>query len=416
MKLVYKWTPRFTTKQLSLLEDLAFHTTKLYNIANHRCREEGFLPYVKLEKELKSNWHRDYLHSHTYQQCLKMVEQNWKSFFASSKDFKKNPHKYKGTPQPPKYKHVNHLKNEIIFTQFAIRVQENVLKLSLSKKMQERHQVDSFHVVLNPDNMPFDVTTLQQIRFQWRQSLRTWEMVMIYQQKERVLLKTFTNTMSIDLGVDNLAALTFLEGEDSYLINGKPLKSKNSYYNKEIARLTSIVMKQAGTSEDFVRTRRIRSLQGKRNRYVHNFLHQASRQIVDLAVEHQCRTIVIGKMKGIKQEHSWKMFVQIPHARFVDLITYKAKLAGIKVTRQNEAFTSGCSALDEENISQKAYAPGRRIHRGLFVSNMGLAINADVNGSLNILRKYLNQKGSPDLIRSARDNGCLKHPKRILVG
>ncbi|WP_052702784.1 IS200/IS605 family accessory protein TnpB-related protein [Paenibacillus beijingensis] len=152
------------------------------------------------------------------------------------------------------------------------------------------------------------------------------------------------------------------------------------------------------------------------NRYVHNFLHQASRQIVDLAVEHQCRTIVIGKMKGIKHEHPCKMFVQIPHARFVDLITYKAKLAGIKVTRQNEAYTSGCSALDEENISQKSYAPGRRIHRGLFVSNMGLAINADVNGSLNILRKYMKQKGSPDLIRSARDNGCLKHPKRILVG
>nr|WP_223067007.1 hypothetical protein [Paenibacillus caui] len=71
MKLVYKWTPRFTMKQLSLLEDLAFHTTKLYNIA--------------------SNWHRDYLHSHTYQQCLKMVEQNWKSFFASEQRLQEEP-------------------------------------------------------------------------------------------------------------------------------------------------------------------------------------------------------------------------------------------------------------------------------------------------------------------------------------
>ncbi|WP_026074164.1 hypothetical protein [Brevibacillus massiliensis] len=94
MRLVYKWIPRWSAQQLAILEDLAFHTTKLYNIANHLCREEGFRSYVKLEKELKSNWHREYLHSHTYDQhCLKMVEQNWKSYFAESKDFKKNPQK-----------------------------------------------------------------------------------------------------------------------------------------------------------------------------------------------------------------------------------------------------------------------------------------------------------------------------------
>jgi IS605 OrfB family transposase len=199
------------------------------------------------------------------------------------------------------------------------------------------------------------------------------------------------------------------------LINGRPLKSKNSYYNKEIARLTSIAMKQTGKSEEFVRTHRIRSLQGKRNRYVHNFLHQASRKIVDLAWKHRCHTIVMGDMKDIKQENPCKMFVQIPHARFVDLITYKAKLLGITVFKQNEAYTSGCSALDEEKVSKKTYSSKRRIHRGLFVSNSGFKINADVNGSLNILRKYLGGKGSPALIQSARDNGCLKHPKRILV-
>ncbi|WP_019119950.1 RNA-guided endonuclease InsQ/TnpB family protein [Brevibacillus massiliensis] len=394
MKRVYKLVPRWSAQQLAILEDLAFHTTKLYNIANHLCREVGFRSYVKLEKELKSNWHREYLHSHTYQHCLKMVEQNWKSYFAASKDFKKNPQKYRGTPQPPGYKHGARRKNEIIFTNFAIRVQENVLKLSLSKKMQERHRVDCFSIVTHPGNLPIDVSALQQIRLQWRNRIRTWEMVMIYQKEEKKLPATFTNLMSIDLGVNNLAAVTFLEGDDTYLINGRPLKTKNSYYNKEIARLTSIAMKQTGKREDFVRTHRIRSLQGKRNRYVQNFLHQASRKIVDLALKHH---------------------IQIPHARFVDLITYTAKLLGITVVKQNEAYTSGCSALDEEKISKKAYASKRRIHRGLFLFNAGFKINADGNGSLNILRRYLNGKGSPVLIQSARDNGCLKHPKCILV-
>ena len=221
--------------------------------------------------------------------------------------------------------------------------------------------------------------------------------------------------MSIDLGEDHLATLTFLEGEESYLVNGKPLKSKNSYYNKEMAHLTSFAMKKTGKSEEFVRTKSILALQRKRNRYVHNFLHQASRKIVDLAVERQCRTIVIGDMKQIKQENSCKMFVQIPHARLLNFITYKAELPGLSVVKVNEAFTSGCSALDEEKISKASYAPKRRIHRGLFVSNAGWKINADINGSVNILRKYLKQKGSPDLIHSARDNGCLKHPKRTFV-
>jgi hypothetical protein len=112
-----------------------------------------------------------------YQHCLKMVEQNWKSYFAASKDFKKNPQKYKGIPQPPGYKHVACRKNEIIFTNLVIRVQENVLKLSLSKKMQERHQVDCFSIVMNPDNLPIDVSALQQIRLQWRNRIRTWEMM-----------------------------------------------------------------------------------------------------------------------------------------------------------------------------------------------------------------------------------------------
>jgi len=415
VKLVYKWIPRWSDVQLAILEDLSFHTTKLYNIANHLCREEGFRSYVKLEKELKSNWHREYLHSHTYQHCLKMVEQNWLSFFAASQDCKEHPQKYKGVPQPPKYKHVTHRKNEIIFTNLAIRVHGNVMRLSLSKKMQERHQVESFDVVFTPDNMPVDVTNLQQIRIQWRHSLRSWEVVMIYKQEDQELPSSFTNVMAIDLGVNNLTAITFLEGEESYLMNGRPLKSKNSYYNKEIARLTSIAMKQSGKSEEFIRTNRIRSLQGKRNRYVHNFLHQASRKIVNFALQHQCHTIVIGDMKDIKQENPCKMFVQIPHARLVDLITYKAKLLGIKVAKQNEAFTSGCSALDEEKISKKFYDPKRRIQRGLFVSQSGQKVNADVNGSLNILRKYLNGKGSPTLIQSVRDNGCLKHPKRICV-
>jgi len=39
--------------------------------------------------------------------------------------------------------------------------------------------------------------------------------------------------------------------------------------------------------------------------------------------------------------------------------------------------------VDSKNFS------GERVKRGLYKTKSGLLINADVNGSLNILRKYL---------------------------
>jgi len=54
----------------------------------------------------KTNWHREFLHSHTYQQLLKVLEQDWKSFFATNKDFKANPYKYNGVPHPSKHKNM----------------------------------------------------------------------------------------------------------------------------------------------------------------------------------------------------------------------------------------------------------------------------------------------------------------------
>ena len=77
----------------------------------------------------------------------------------------------------------------------------------------------------------------------------------------------------------------------------------------------------------------------------------------------------------------------------------------------NESYTSGCSAIDLEEINKTNYNKSRRITRGLFKTNNGMLINADVNGALNILRKYI--KGIPKAIEIARDNGRLDSPLRI---
>ncbi len=411
MKLSLKYYPRWTKAQKEIVKELSFHTTKLYNIANHQCREVEYKSYKILEKEMKANWHKDFLHSHTYQQCLKMLEQNWKSYFQSLKDYKEKPSKYKAMPKPPRYKHISKRKNEVIFTNLAIRRKESHILLSLSKRIQEIFQVDSLKVV-EAKTLPLpENVTLQQIRLQFDPQVKDWYMLIIYKVAEK-RKSTYPNVMAIDLGLDNLAAITFSHSEDNYLISGKALKSINGYINKEIAQLQSIRMKQVG-AKSFKSTKRIQKLRKKRKDYITNYLHQASRYIIELAKRYQVGKVIIGDIKNIKQNNQIKTFVQIPIQRLAQMISYKGQLEGIGVEYQKENYTSGVSAFDLEPITKEYYNKTRRITRGLFVTNKGLLINADINGSLNILRQVF--KGIPKLIELARDNGCVNHPKQIRV-
>ena len=80
-------------------------------------------------------------------------------------------------------------------------------------------------------------------------------------------------------------------------------------------------------------------------------------------------------------------FVNIPHQEFINKLIYKGKDVGIEVILVEESYTSGTSFLDREEPIKTNYNKSRRKYRGLFVSNSGIKINADVNGSYQILKK-----------------------------
>ncbi len=108
-----------------------------------------------------------------------------------------------------------------------------------------------------------------------------------------------------------------------------------------------------------------------------------------------------------------KDFVQIPLKELVEKIEYKAKLEGIEVEKISERYTSGVSAIDKEEIKKENYNKKRRKYRGLFITEEGKKINADINGSLNILRKYIKSYIPNQEI--AMDNGREQRPikKRV---
>ncbi len=415
MKLVFKLKSKFTTKQLEIMKELSWHTSKLYNIVNYQIiNDENIKPiYNQIEKQFKSDWHCEFLHSHNRQQCFKQLAQDWKSFFSSIKDYKKNPSKYKGQPRPPKFKNIDKNPNEVIFTNFATRVKEGKLLLSLSKEIKSKYDVESlnFELPLAVQNI-INLDNLQQTRLKQDKLSKEWYILMIYKVEE-MEESAYPNTMAIDLGLDNLATLTFKDDSESYIINGKTLKSKNAYFNREIARLSSIRMKQVG-SDKFKDTKHMKRLRLNRRDYVKDYLYKASRIIVDLAIKHRVSTIVIGNIKNIKQGNKSKSFVQVPVQRLVELIKCKAKLKGIEVALVNESYTSGCSAIDLEELNKSNYNKSRRIKRGLFQTGNKI-INSDVNGSINIMRKYLKDKCIPKMICQIRDNGVMYTPKGIRV-
>ncbi|MDE5115831.1 MAG: IS200/IS605 family accessory protein TnpB-related protein [Trichodesmium sp. St2_bin2_1] len=85
-------------------------------------------------------------------------------------------------------------------------------------------------------------------------------------------------------------------------------------------------------------------------------------------------------------------FVQIPFLKLIEQLKYKAKLVGIKVIINQESYTSIASFLDLDDLpvyqkGVKYRFSGKRVRRRLYKASNGLKCNADVNGSLNILRK-----------------------------
>ena len=300
----------------------------------------------------------------------------------------------KEEPQMPRYK--NNGKIQITFTSYAIRIDGGTIKLSISKEMQKKFKVKSLNFLM-PKKLE-KLVNLESIKMIKIGNITDGKckMYIIYEKEEKSI-EVGSNIMAIDLGMDNLAACTNMNNDNTLIIAGERIKSKIGYINKEISRLQGIQMKMTG-SKDFKNTKKINKLYEQRRNYTNTYMHKASRMIMDYAKANGCSTIVVGDIKNIKQNmKNNKRFIEMPIQNLVKKIEYKAKLEGIEVEKITEEYTSGVSSIDKEEINRKYYNKTRRITRGLFKTNSGKIINADINGSLNILRKYIKEIFSPDL-------------------
>ena len=357
------------------MDELCFRSKNLYNAALYSTRQRFFNENAlqscnDTDKIFNSEKQVNYkaLPAKVSQQVLKQVDLGFKSFFKASKSTKM---KWK-TLRIPSYKDKVCGRNMVVYTKQAIS------KKSLKKGL------------LNPSKTNIFIKTKQKNIQEFRIVPHTngYKAIVIYKFpcKSKVGSDSFAG---IDLGINNLATIGF-NNFKGFRVNGRPLKSINQHYNKRVAHYKSKLKGGKRTSK------RVKLITNKRNNRVKDYLHKASKAIVNQLVSNNVSVVAIGHNKEWKQDTNIgkvnnQSFTQIPHSKLIQMVSYKARLQGITVVEHEESYTSKCSFMDNEAIGKKDVYLGKRIKRGLFRTSNGRLINADLNGALNILKKVIGE-------------------------
>jgi len=357
---------RHIIKNNKELDELCFNSKNLYNkalylVRQHYFKTEGYLNFFEVYRLMADSKDVDYysLPCKVSVQTLKLLDRNFKSFFALIK--KKRGGNHDKSIRLPRYldKQGRYI---TIFPKDAVSkvyLRKGIIKLSklsieIPTKVTESNLVE---VRVLPRNNHHVVEVVYKV--------------------DGVESKSDNGRYaSIDLGLNNLATVSS-NVVKPFIINGRPLKSINQYYNKEKARLQAHLKGNQRTSK------RINSITNKRNNKVRDYLHKSSRRIVNFLVSNNISTLIIGYNEEWKQNINLgrtnnQAFTNIPFYTFIKQLEYKCKLEGINVILTEESYTSKCSFLDNESIEKHESYLGKRIKRGLFRSAKGKLINADL--------------------------------------
>jgi len=393
-------TEQIGIRQHNNLSWLSHLTKNLYNEGNYQIRREFFktdkwIRYNTLYHSLKNSNNYQGLPAQTAQQVLKILDRNWKSYFRAIHEWEKDKSKFKAEPRIPKYKPKNG-EFLLVFTNQQVKIKDGFLFFPKNVGFKVRTRL-------------LDTTNIRETRIIPKGIGYMVEIV--YQKTISPKLLNKDNILAIDLGVRNLITMVNNNGLKPFVIKGGVVKSINQFYNKEKARIQSVYDLQG------IKTgKKQQQLAHKRNQKVHDYFHKTSRKIIDYCLLNDIGIVVIGYNPDWKQScHLGKRnnqnFVTIPFYKLIQHISYKAEEQGIEVIKQEESYSSKCSFLDNELIKHHDKYQGKRISRGLFKSQKGLIINADVNSGYNILKKAFLKAITADRIE---DVGL--HPTRWRLG
>lgn len=345
------------------------------------------LLHKEYEREEYDNIHK--MVSSNAQIICQLATQNFKAFLMALKAFKKNKSNFIGAPKIPNYNKKDQEFISIIGSQ-QCAIKDGMMRFPKKLNLNKIYvgDLDIAHVRIFPGKKKYKVEVVYKI--------------------EVLPKRKKGNIAGIDLGLDNLATVAINKrGIRPLLINGRPLKSMNLYFNNKRDKVQSELKK----CNDRYMSNKLETLYRKRNNRFNTYIHKASKEIINYCLEHDVSQIIIGHNKLQKQESKLKNFVAIPTFRLIELIKYKAEYHGIEVVETEESYTSITSYLDKEEPIKDNANKKRRIHRGLFKSNKNKIINADVNSAYQIMKKVIGN----DVIKPIKNNSMFNPIKISMV-
>ena len=184
--------------------------------------------------------------------------------------------------------------------------------------------------------------------------------------------------LGVDRNVDGYLAVT---STGAFIGNADLLNHKRREYERRRGRL-----QQQGTRNAHLT---IQSIGDTFANWSENFLHRASKQLVEEAVAYDCSVIAVEKLSGIRKRMSGaSKFQQWAFNELVRQITYKAKAVGIVVETVNPAYTSQrcsdteCGFTHEDNRTGDEFC----------CQKCGKELHSDYNAARNIAHKFIQNR------------------------
>ena len=385
MKQTIKYKLNVNLEQERHLHNLCSIATKLYNTDNYIRREQwektGKIPRYKIQdKVLKDNHWYKLLPSQTAQAVLENLDRNYKSWFKLRKIDK--------DANPPMFRKKEML--SVISFKQCFKLIGDRLRFSLSMKYRKEHKIKLIEVGFAEWKKIDGIAKFCQIVF----DKGNWYAHVVYDVQDSVPILN-NKVMAVDMGIINTGVTCDTDG-NTKIYSGKQILAIQHYFNKERAKLTSVLTKQYPKKHH---SRALDILKHKQSKQIIHALHIHSKSIVSDCVLKGIKTLLCGDVTNIRKNvdkkkqkyltkekikegniklHSWSF------SRFIQQLEYKCMKVGIRFVRVNEAYTSQmcscCSIIKKSN----------RKHRGYYkCKSCGSVMNADVNGAKNILKKYL---------------------------
>ncbi len=372
----YKLKP--TTEQKKHLSNLGFYGTKLYNTDNYQRRREweetGKIPNAYSQKKaLRENVWFKLLPSQTAQEVIFVLQQNYKSWFQLRKVDK--------LANPPRFRKKKELSTLSFYGQNKqLKIENNKFIISLSRKYKQEQEISKLEIEFDAWKTLDGNLKMCQLIYKNRE----WFANVVYEIADKQI-NLNERVRAIDLGIINLASAVDNSGK-SNIYSGKQALAVQHYFNSRKARVQSKLTKQFQKRH---KSKTLNNLNRKQSKQINQIIHTISKKIIDDAKKDNISVLVLGDIKNIRKDanhgkvnnqklHSWSF------SKITEQIKYKSSLSGIRIVTVSEEYTSQtCSCCN-------ARRKGNRRHRGLYVCKFcGRVINADINGAVNILKKYL---------------------------